>query len=90
MYPAFSSRSSETAASMLGAFCYTHGNYYSEFEGISVAATTFEQVSAVAKRVSDAYGARAATQFLVQIFADGAGMTSNAISQTVALKRWWR
>ena len=49
---------------MLGAFCYTHGNYYSEFEGISVAATTFEQVSAVAKRVSDAYGARAATQFL--------------------------
>lgn len=56
----------------------------------SKAAITFEQVSAAAKRVSDASGARAATQFLVQLFADGAIMTSNAISQTVALKRWWR
>ena len=56
----------------------------------SVAATTFEQVSTAAKRISDASGARAATQFLVQLFADGAVMTSNAISQTVALKRWWR
>jgi len=54
------------------------------------AATTFEQVSAAAKRLTDASGARAATQFLVQIVADGAVMTSNAISQTVALKRWWR
>jgi len=34
--------------------------------------------------------ARAVTQFLVQIVADGATMTSNAISQTVALKQWWR
>jgi len=55
----------------------------------SAAATTFEQVSVAAKRVSDASGARAATQFLVQIVVDGATMTSNAISQTVALKRWW-
>jgi len=56
----------------------------------SAAATTFEQVSAAAKRITDASGARAATQFLVQIVADGAAMTSNAISQTIALKRWWR
>jgi Domain of unknown function (DUF697) len=55
----------------------------------SAAATTFEQVSVAAKRVSDASGARAAAQFLVQIVVDGAAMTSNAISQTVALKRWW-
>jgi hypothetical protein len=56
----------------------------------TVAATTFEQVSTAAKRISDASGARTATQFLVQLLADSAAMTSNAISQTVALKRWWR
>jgi hypothetical protein len=56
----------------------------------AAAATKFEQLSAAAKRISDASGARTATQFLVQIVADGAAMTSNAISQTVALKRWWR
>ena len=34
--------------------------------------------------------ARAVTQFLVQLVADGAVITSNAISQTIALKRWRR
>lgn len=56
----------------------------------SAAATTFEQVSVAARRITDTSGARAATQFLVQIVADGAAMTSNAINQTIALKRWWR
>jgi len=53
------------------------------------AATTFEEVSTAAKRLSDTSAARAATQFLVQIVADGAAMTINAINQTIALKRWW-
>ena len=54
----------------------------------SAAVTTVEQVSAAAKRATDTTGARAATEFLVQLVADGAAKTSTAIADVVSLKRW--
>ena len=54
------------------------------------AIATVEQVSAAAQRVTNATGARAATEFLVQLVAKGAIKTSTAIAEVVSRKRWER
>lgn len=56
----------------------------------NAARNTLEQVSAAAQRVTDSTGARAATQFLVQLVADGATKTSTTIAEVVSRKTWWR
>jgi len=56
----------------------------------NAAMATAEQVSAAAQRVNDATGARAATEFLVQLVADSAAKTSTAIAEVASRKSWLR